>query len=105
MNEVTLILGMTAITFTIRFVMFALAGKMTFPNWLELALKFVPPTVLTAIIIPSVVMPLGYVDFSLSNSYLLAAIFSVAVAIYSKSLLKTITMGMTLFLILQYVAL
>jgi len=68
MNEAVLIIGMAVITFAIRFVMFAFAGKMTFPNWLELALKFVPPTVLTAIIVPSVVMPHGSVDFSLDNT-------------------------------------
>ncbi|GLS89724.1 branched-chain amino acid ABC transporter [Psychromonas marina] len=104
MNEAVLIIGMTVITFTIRFVMFAFAGKMTFPNWLALALKFVPPAVLTAIIVPSVVMPQGYTDLSIDNSYLIAAIFAVTVAIYSKSLLKTIGLGMMLFLILRYLA-
>lgn len=104
MNEVTLILGMALITFAIRFVMFAFAGKMNFPNWLALALKFVPPAVLTAIIIPSVVMPKGYVDISLDNSYLIAAVFAVGVAIYSNSLLKTIGLGMMLFLVLRYLA-
>lgn len=102
MNEGLLILGMFIITFGIRFVMFAFAGKMTFPSWLEIALKFVPPAVLTAIIVPSVVMPHGYIDFTLQNSYLIAGIFSIAIAIYTKSLLKTIGLGMIFFLILRY---
>lgn len=102
MNEMLLILGMFLITFTIRFIMFAFAGKMTFPNWLEVALKFVPPAVLTAIIVPSVVMPQGYIDLTINNTYLIAGIFAVIVSIYTKNLLKTIGLGMTLFLILQY---
>ena len=104
MNEGLLIGGMFLITFTIRFVMFAFAGKMTFPSWLEIALKFVPPAVLTAIIVPSVVMPHGQIDFSIENSYLIAAIFSFIIAIYTKSLLKTIGLGMIFFLILRYLS-
>ena len=102
MSEVSLIIGMFVITFAIRFVMFAFAGKMTFPTWLEMALKFVPPTVLTAIIVPSVVMPKGEIDFSLYNNYLVAAIAAVIIALVTKSLLKTIGLGMVFFLFLKY---
>ena len=102
MNEFYLILGMFVITFGIRFLMFAFAGKMQFPNWLENALKFVPPTVLTGIIVPAVVMPFDKIDFSLTNIYLLAAIFSLTVAFVTKSLLKTIAFGMLLFLFLKW---
>ena len=105
MNEVLLILGMFLITFSIRFVMFAFAGKISFPNWLAKSLKFVPPAVLTAIIIPAVVMPNGVVELSLTNNYLMAALFAFVIALATKSLLKTIGLGMTFFLILQYLAL
>jgi len=104
MSEVALIIGMFVITFGIRFIMFAFAGKMTFPNWLELALKFVPPTVLTAIIVPSVVMPKGEIDFTLYNNYLVAAIVAVIIALATKSLLKTIGLGMVFFLFLKYLS-
>lgn len=102
MNEFILIFGMFLITFSIRFVMFAFAGKISFPSWLAKSLKFVPPAVLTAIIIPSVVMPNGVVEFNLGNNYLLAAIFSLAIALVTKNLLKTIGLGMGFFLMLQY---
>lgn len=104
MNETILILGMLVITFSIRFIMFALAGKMNFPSWLASSLKFVPPAVLTAIIIPSVIMPHGVIDISLSNSYLIASIFAFIVAVLTKSLLKTIGLGMVFFLLLKYVS-
>lgn len=105
MNETLLILGMFIITFAIRFVMFAFAGKMHFPNWLASSLKFVPPAVLTAIIVPSVVMPNGVFDISFQNSYLIAGLFSVIIALLTKNLLKTIGLGMIFFLILQYISL
>jgi len=104
MSEVALIIGMFVITFGIRFIMFAFAGKMTFPNWLEMALKFVPPAVLTAIIVPSVVMPAGIIDFSWHNQYLTAAIIAVVIALLTKSLMKTISLGMLFFLVLKYLA-
>lgn len=104
MNEWLLIFGMFTITFTIRFIMYAFAGKMNFPNWLAESLKFVPPAVLTAIIVPSVLMPTGELDFSITNSYLIAAVFAFVIALYTKNLLKTIGLGMTFFLILRYMA-
>ncbi|WP_299663124.1 AzlD domain-containing protein [uncultured Psychromonas sp.] len=102
MNEFWLILGMFVITFGIRFVMFAFAGKITFPVWMQQSLKFVPPAVLTAIIVPAVVMPFGEMDFSFSNVYLLAAIISVIISLVTKSLLKTIFFGMLVFLLLKF---
>ncbi|WP_298939861.1 AzlD domain-containing protein [uncultured Psychromonas sp.] len=101
MNEVWLILGMFAITFGIRFVMFAFAGKITFPIWMQQSLKFVPPAVLTAIIVPAVVMPYGDIEISFTNVYLLAAIISVVISLVTKSLLKTIFFGMLVFLLLK----
>ncbi len=102
MNETLLILGMTVITFSIRFVMFAFAGKLSFPNWLASSLKFVPPAVLTAIIVPAVIMPNGLIDMSFANSYLIAGIFAFVIALTTKNLLKTIGLGMLFFLILRY---
>lgn len=104
MNEVVLIFGMFIITFAIRFVMFAFAGKISFPNWLAKSLKFVPPAVLTAIIIPAVVMPNGVIELTLKNNYLIAALFAFIIALVTKSLLKTIGLGMAFFLILQYLS-
>lgn len=104
MNEVLLILGMFLITFSIRFVMFAFAGKISFPDWLAKSLKFVPPAVLTAIIIPAVVMPNGVVEITFENNYLIAGLFAFVIALVTKNLLKTIGLGMTFFLILQYLS-
>lgn len=102
MNEFWLIFGMFVITFGIRFVMFAFAGKITFPVWMQQSLKFVPPAVLTAIIVPAVVMPYGDIEVSFTNVYLLAAIISVVISLITKSLLKTIFFGMLVFLLLKF---
>ncbi|MEW5958423.1 MAG: AzlD domain-containing protein, partial [Chloroflexota bacterium] len=52
MNELYLIGGMALVTFAIRYSMFALAGRVEFPARLRRALHYVPPAVLTAIIVP-----------------------------------------------------
>jgi branched-subunit amino acid transport protein len=101
MNEFWLIFGMFVVTFGIRFIMFAFAGKITFPIWMQQSLRFVPPAVLTAIIVPAVVMPSGEIDFSFNNVYLLAAIISIGISVVTKSLLKTIFFGMLVFLLLK----
>lgn len=102
MNEVILIAGMFAVTFSVRYVLFAVAGRIHFPGWLNIALGFVPPAVLTAIILPAVLMPRGELWLSGSNPWLLAAIFSGLIAFWRRDLLTTIVAGMLFFMLLRF---
>ncbi len=102
MNEVALILGMFLATFSIRYVLFAVAGRVHFPDWLSTALAFVPPAVLTAIIVPAVVMPQGGIWLSYDNPWLLAALASAIIALIRKDLLTTIVGGMVIFIGLKF---
>ena len=102
MNEVALILGMFLETFSIRYVLFAVAGRVHFPDWLSTALAFVPPAVLTAIIVPAVVMPQGDIWLSYDNPWLLAALASAVIALIRKDLLTTIVGGMVIFIGLKF---
>lgn len=102
MKEVYLILGMFLATFSVRFVLFAVAGKVHFPVWINQALGFVPPAVLTAIILPAILMPEGEVWFSWRNPWLLAGVFAALVALIRKDLLSTIVSGMAFFLLLRF---
>jgi branched-subunit amino acid transport protein len=97
-QEVILIGGMALVTFGIRYSMFAVAGRMTFPARLEKSLRYVPPAVLTAIIVPAVLIPTGdEVMVSYTNPYLVAALIAFAVGWFSKNLLLTIVLGMIAF--------
>ena len=93
-SEALMILGMTVVTFGVRYPVLALAGRFEFPAWMVTAMKFIPPAVLTAIIVPAVLMPDGVVDFSYTNSYLVAAIIAALVAWRTNNLLLTIVVGM-----------
>ena len=98
MNEYYLIAGMAVITFSIRYPMFALAGRLEFPARLVNALRFVPPAVLTAIIVPAILIPNGtQVNVSLSNPYLIGALVAFGTGWFSRSLLLTIIAGMAAF--------
>ena len=99
MNEFLLIAGMAVVTFGIRYSMFAVAGKVEFPAGLVNALKYVPPAVLTAIVVPAVLMPGGEeINLSYTNAYLVGALVAGVVGWYSKNLLLTIVVGMVVFL-------
>ena len=103
MNEVYLIAGMALVTFGIRYSMFVVAGRYEFPAGVVSALRFVPPTVLTAIVVPAVLMPNGEtIDISLSNAYLVGALVAAAVGWFSNNLLLTIVGGMAAFLSWQW---
>lgn len=98
-TEIYLIAGMMLVTFSIRYTMFAAAGKIEFPDYLTRALRYVPPTVLTAITVPAILMPSGnQIVFSLSNSYLIGGLAACIAGWFSKNLLVTIVAGMATFL-------
>jgi branched-subunit amino acid transport protein len=98
MNEVLLVGGMAAVTFAIRYPVLALLGKIELPPVMLRALRYVPAAVLTAIVVPAVLMPDGKRLFvALDNAYLIAAIIAVLVSWRSKSLLLTIIAGMVVF--------
>ncbi len=106
MNEVLLIIGMFAATFSIRYVLWGTAGRFHFPPWLSDALGFVPAAVLTAIIVPAVLIPDGStVQLQWDNPYLPAALASLAIALWRKNLLLTIVFGLTIFMLLKWVLL
>ncbi|MBL8146592.1 MAG: AzlD domain-containing protein [Anaerolineae bacterium] len=99
MNELLLVAGMAAVTLGIRYPVLVLVGKIPLPESVFRALRYVPPAVLTAIIVPAVLMPAGTVDVSPTNAYLVAGIVSALVAWRTKSLLLTIIIGMAVMLI------
>ena len=80
LNEIYMVAGMAIVTFAIRYIMFPITGRFQFPELFERGLRYVPPVVLTAIIIPSVLMPTGEtINLKLSNPYLIGALTACAV--------------------------
>lgn len=98
-----LIAVMTAVTFGIRYAMFAVAGRFSFPKGVVRALRYVPPAVLIAITVPAVLIPGGEtIDPSWNNPYLFGALAALIVGLTARKLLLTILAGMAVFLVWQF---
>jgi len=96
-----LIFGIALGTSALRFSFIYLFGKIEMPDWLRRALRFVPASVLAALVFPALTHPAGGLDLSLGNVRLLAGIGGALVAWRTKNVLLTIAVGMVLFWILQ----
>ena len=94
MNLWLIILGMGLVTFGIRLVPIVLLGRFEIPLVVQRALRFVPPAVLTAIIVPELLYRNGQLDVSLANLRLLAGLLAIVVAWRTKNALITIGVGM-----------
>ncbi|MDH0747258.1 AzlD domain-containing protein [Pseudomonas sp. GD03842] len=97
-----LILGMTVITFTMRYSLFAWPD-LRFPPVVRQGLHYVPTAVLTAIVVPGMLLPDGqHWQLSLDNAYLLAGVAAIAIAALSRNLLATIGGGLLVFFLLRW---
>lgn len=102
MNNWLLIGGMLVITFAIRYSLFAFP-ELRFPPLIRQGLHYVPTAVLTAIVVPGMVMPNGTDwQLSLDNAYLLAGLATIAIAVLTRHLLATIAGGLLVFFLLRW---
>ncbi|MBP0007909.1 MULTISPECIES: AzlD domain-containing protein [unclassified Roseofilum] len=96
-HEELMIAGMAIATFSIRYVIFGTSRHITLSPSLLNALRYVPPVVLTAIVVPEVLMSDGGLDMSWMNARLVGAIAAVLIATTTQNLLFTIGLGMAIF--------
>jgi branched-subunit amino acid transport protein len=87
--------------FLIRFSFIYLFGKLEMPLWLGRALKYVPASVLAALVFPALTYQGSVLDFSFHNARLLAGLGGALVAWRTKNVFLTIIVGMILFWLLQ----
>lgn len=97
-QEIVLIVGMAAVTFVTRYPVMAYFGRLEMPETILQALRFVPPAVLTAIIVPMMVMPDGeQIAINATNPALFGGAAAALVAWRTQSLPLTIGAGMAIF--------
>ena len=89
-------------TFLERLSFIFLYGKIKLPRWLERALRFVPASVLAALVFPALTHPAGTLDLSFGNYHLLAGLVGALVAWRTRNVLLTLTAGMLALWIFQY---
>jgi branched-subunit amino acid transport protein len=88
-------------TYALRLSFIYLFGKIEIPDWLRRALRFVPASVLAALVFPALTYPNGTLDLSPGNVRFLAGLGGALVAWKTKNVLWTIVVGMALFWVLQ----
>lgn len=89
--------GMMLATFTIRYFMFGASSRITLSPSLLNALRYVPPAVLTAIVVPEVLLSDSALNLSLTNARLVGAIAAILTSLLTRNLLLTIVFGMVAF--------
>ena len=97
MDEKTIfltILGMAAVTYLPRlFPLLALSGK-KLPDVVVSWLRYVPPAVLAALLLPSLILQDGRVVINGDNLFFWAALPTFAVAILTRNLFVPVLVGM-----------
>jgi branched-subunit amino acid transport protein len=80
-------------TYALRLSFIYLFGKIEIPDWLRRALRFVPASVLAALVFPALTYPNGTLDLSPGNVRFLAGLGGALVAWKTKNVLWTIVVG------------
>ena len=88
-------------TFLQRLSFIFLIGKFSMPEWLRRALRFVPASVLAALVFPALTHPGGVLDLSFGNFRLLAGLAGALVAWRTRNVLLTLAAGMLVLWSLQ----
>jgi branched-subunit amino acid transport protein len=91
------------LTFAIRLSFILLFGVLEVPLLLRRALRFVPAAVLSAIILPDLLLRDHQLALGLGNDRLLAGAVAIGVAWFSKNVLLTIAAGMAVFAGLSFI--
>lgn len=103
MNIWLIMIAAGLITYATRLSFIIFFGRREIPETLARALRFVPPAVFSAIILPELLIPGGEPAFSLSNPRLLAGLIAALVAWRTRNILLTIVFGMGVLWVLQAV--
>ena len=96
------ILGMGAVTYLPRLLPILLLSSKKLPPLVETWLRFVPSAVLSAMLLPSLVVKDGALYFTRSNVYLWAAIPTFLVAWKTRNLFGSVIVGMVVVALARY---
>ena len=99
------ILGMGVVTYLPRLLPVLLLSSKTLPPLVETWLRYVPVAVLSAMLLPSLIVNDDALDFSSSNLFLWAAIPTFLVAWKTRNLFGSVIVGMAVVALARYLGL
>jgi len=102
-KTVLIIMAMSIVTYLPRVLPVLLLSRVRMPEWFMRWLKHIPAAVLSALLVPAILMPGDTVDVRLANRNLLAAIPCFIAAFRTKNLFITVITGIISMLLLNLV--
>jgi branched-subunit amino acid transport protein len=103
-NVFMVMVGMLVVTYLPRLLPMLLFSSRDLPPLVVTWLRFVPVAVLSAMLLPSLVLVDNGLNFSLDNIFLWAAIPTFIVAVKTKSLFGSVILGMVVVAAARYFA-
>lgn len=95
------IIGMTLVTYLPRMLPMTILSKVQMPQLFLRWLKYVPPAVLAALLMPSIFVANNRLVFGLNNKFLLAAIPCFLIGVKTRSLFLTVFCGIAVMCLLN----
>ena len=102
-SEIVLcIVGMTAVTFLPRVLPITFLAGRNMPRAVRIWLSFVPVTILSALLLPDLLLVDGQLCIGIENIFLAAAIPTLVVCCLTRSLFAALAIGLTIVAVLRY---
>jgi branched-subunit amino acid transport protein len=99
------ILAAGIITYAIRLSFILVLERLKIPDWFSRGLRYVPPAVLSAIIVPELASWNGTLNFTWHNPQIIAGVIAGLVAWRTRNMLLTLAAGLACFLALNLIIL
>ena len=97
------IVGMALVTYLPRVLPILVLTNRSLPDFVISWLSYVPAAVLAALLIPSILLQNGNIEFGFKNIFLWASIPTLAMAAKTKNLYVPVILGMLLVIIFRLV--
>ena len=98
-----IIIGMAVVTYATRTGSLVILKQAGVPAWLERWLKYLPVAMLTALIVPGLLVPRGHLDLSFQNHHLIAGIVAIVVCLRGYGVMPTMGAGLGCMLLLKWI--
>ncbi|MCG0276657.1 MAG: AzlD domain-containing protein [Thermosediminibacteraceae bacterium] len=100
-NYLLLLLGMAFVTYLPRLIPVMILSKRNIPEVLVKFLKFIPVSVLSALLLPNILMVDNKINLSSSNTLLVTSILTFPLAYKTRNMFLTVIAGMITLVILN----
>ncbi len=91
-----LFLGMFAVTYLPRVLPLTILSRVKLPQFVIDVLSYVPVAILSALLVPALLLTDGRIDISLDNYLLIAAAITSVIAVFTKKLFVIVVAGIVI---------